>query len=102
MKKILSIFLASSILIGCSSTHEFTTDTEEMDIGNTVGLIVGIAAAAYLASQSGGGGGGYCDNEPSLRDYQPVNNQWVCRSIETGQYSNACNCAGQDYVDNWQ
>ena len=101
LKKLFAYSLMAIFLSACSSSREFTTDTDEMDIGNTVGFIIGAAAIIYAASE-GGGGGSYCNYEPSLRDYQPGNNQWVCRSINTGQYTEACNCDGQDYVDNWQ
>jgi hypothetical protein len=33
-------------------------------------------------------------------DYQPVNNRWVCRGIQTGQYAELRNCAYDAKDDN--
>ena len=59
-----------------------------------LGVVAIVAAGAYLASQSGGGGGGYSPTDSDWDwDYQPSNGQWVCRGIQTGQYSQLSNCA---------
>jgi predicted small secreted protein len=100
MKKLLSLALASLLTAGCTATGGFTTDVDEMDVGNTIGLAIGAAITAYAIDQAGSGGSS-CPYAPALWDYQPGNSSWVCRRTDNGQYTYDCNCSGQAYVDNW-
>ena len=44
----------------------------------------------------------YHANKDSSWDYQPGNDQWVCRQHATGQYTEIDNCSGKPMVDNWR
>lgn len=99
LKQVCSFMLVGA-LVGCTATGELATNSEELDAGRTIGLAIGVAAAAYAIDSSGGGSS--CPYAPALRDYQPGDNTWVCRRTDNGQYTYDCNCDGQSYVDNWQ
>jgi len=104
------------VLCGCTTTGEVYTGAagEELDMGRTIGLVVG-AAVLYEATKHGGGGsnpslpitsctGPYC-NQPAAWDYLPGNRQWRCRDTgghNGGQFVNDSACSGQYQVDNWE
>lgn len=74
-------------------------DGEVVKEGNNIvnGVVVAIAVGAVAAIAASGGGGGGGGDSPTDSDwdwdYQPSNGQWVCRGIQTGQYSQLSNCA---------
>ena len=104
------------VLCGCTTTGEVYTGAagEELDMGRTIGLVVG-AAVLYEATKHGGGGsnpslpitsctGPYC-NQLAAWDHLPGNGQWRCRDTgghNGGQFVNDSACSGQYQVDNWE
>ncbi|MDC0404047.1 hypothetical protein OAM26_03285 [Porticoccaceae bacterium] len=64
------------------------------NIANGIVAAILVGAVVAIASSGGGGGGGYAPSDSDWDwDYQPSNGQWVCRGIQTGQYSQLANCA---------
>ncbi len=64
----------------------------------TTAAVVGAAAILANAAKGGGGGGG---GPQYARDFQPGNNQWVCRNKSNGEYADESHCGGLSYVDGW-
>lgn len=113
-KKILTSALLVTILTGCTTNNEFYTgdDSDEFSTFNTIAfpiVVVGIVALAAAAAEEGGNtnssnyvscNGTYC-NEDAAWDYLPGNDQYRCRSTQTGQFVASYYCSGQYQQDNW-
>jgi hypothetical protein len=105
VRKAVAALLVASVLAGCSTTGGIYSKNDaqnsEFSAGRTALTILGILGAAAVARKGGGGGfNGYAE-EGYAWDYQPGNQQWVCRNRANGQYAYASNCAGLPMVDNW-
>ncbi len=107
MRKLLSIVLMSSLISGCPTQGGWYKKGDpvhgEFSTVNSIGAVLGaavIVGGAAAASKGGGGSSSYSDTGYAW-DYQPGNNQWVCRNRANGQYAYKENCAGQPFVDNW-
>tara|TARA_B100001093_G_scaffold198605_1_gene190893 strand:+ start:201 stop:542 length:342 start_codon:yes stop_codon:yes gene_type:complete len=106
--KNISIIIVLSILVvaGCTSSGEIYDETkhekEDFSLLNTIGAIGAAAVVINEVYNSSGNSSGYSSFASSDSDwdwdYQPANNQWVCRGIQTGQYAELENCA-YDEVD---
>lgn len=103
IRKIVSSVLVASILSACSSAggiYKADDSTHgEFSAGRTVLSVLSVLAVA-AAVKNGGGGGSYAQTGYAW-DYQPGNNQWVCRDKSNGQYADKTNCAGVPMVDYW-
>lgn len=106
MKKLITILIIISLLTGCSTAGGFykKDDVEhgEFSVGNTVlGVVGAVGVVLGVKKLSEDGGGNSYSSTGYAWDYQPGNNQWVCRNKSNGQYANKVNCNGLPYVDNW-
>jgi hypothetical protein len=104
LRKILSLFLVVSLLVGCSTSggiyKKDDAANSEFSAGRTILTVVGVLAAIAAAKGGGGGGNSYVETGYAW-DYQPGNLQWVCRDKSNGQYANLQNCNGLAKLDNW-
>jgi len=107
-RRLISTILVLTLLASCSTKGGWYKKNDpihgEFSTVNSIGAVFGavvIAAGAAAASKGGGGSSSYADSGFAW-DYQPGNNQWVCRNRANGQYAYKENCAGQPLVDNWQ
>jgi hypothetical protein len=103
MKKIISLILLISFLVGCSTSggiyKKGDSSNGDFSAGRTILSVIGVLAAVAAARGGGGGGGG--GNSGYAWDYQPGNGQWVCRDRSNGQYAYIQNCNGIAQVDSW-
>lgn len=111
-KKIIIWATLISFLSGCSTAGGWYKKDDpkhgQFSAVNSVFAVVGVAvivAGAAAASKNSGGGGGsnsYTSDYGYAWDYQPGNNQWVCRDKSNGQYAYKENCANEPFIDHWQ
>jgi hypothetical protein len=112
MKKLTSSILILSLLAGCSTAGgiykngdhehgEFSAGNTILGIVGVVGVVLGVKALSDSEEERGGGGGYSYFDTGYAWDYQPGNNQWVCRDKSNGQYAYKSNCKGLSLIDNW-
>lgn len=99
---IICLLVSVSLLGGCSTTGGMYKKDDpqngEFSIVNTIVTTAAVVGAILLLANSDGGGGG---GVTYARDYQPGNNQWVCRNKANGEYADAAHCEGLPFVDAW-
>lgn len=100
-----NIFLILSILFftACTNSGDVYNKKKhkksDFSSENTAALIFGTALLGAMINNEYYGGGSPTDYDWDW-DYQPVNNRWVCRGIQTGQYAELRNCAYDAKDDN--
>ena len=110
--RLIAGLLFAALLSGCAtSAHDRRMAEAEGEESNTARNVkIGLAALAvgailYAAAKDGGGGGAYAptrdygwewDLQRAGSGYGLV---WVCRGIQTGQYSDQSVCAGKVQTD---
>ncbi len=100
MRKVIINFLLITFLCGCSTAGGiYKKDDPENGEFSVVRSTLGLAAVVGVIVAIGKSGGGF--QSQFAWDYQPGNNQWVCRNRYNGQYVELYNCNGQPFADNW-
>jgi len=106
MKKIIATSLMIfSIMSSCTENGDIYDPKKhkksEFSAEKTIGLIVGTAIVAVAVSEASAGDAdafaeGFANSSQTDTDhdwdYQPGNNTWVCRGVQTGQYADLDNC----------
>ena len=98
MQKIITSLSIIFILISACTENGDIYDPNkhkksEFSAEKTIGLIIGTAIVGIAATEYSGGGSSSIVDYDHDWDYQPRNNSWVCRGVQTGQYAELSNCA---------
>jgi hypothetical protein len=97
---IVALTAACLFLTSCSTSggiYDPKNSKDEFSLKRTIALAIGVAAVV-AASKNGGGGGGYVTPDYAW-DYQPKNDQWVCRDKTNGQYAKLEKCNSKPKTD---
>jgi hypothetical protein len=104
MRKLLSpvaaVIATSLFLTSCSTSggiYDPKNSKDEFSLKKTIGLAIGVAAVV-AAAKHGGGGSNYATPDYAW-DYQPKNDQWVCRDKTNGQYAKLEKCNSKPKID---